>query len=222
MHFDLHATQQTQGRLLAIGDVHGCLKALESLLAQLNPSRADQIVFLGDYIDRGPESAGVIEFLLDFSSQFPESVFLRGNHEQMFLDYLSGQSQDTFLFNGGQQTLISYQQRQMWPLPSSHRDFIESLPYFFETKHFIFVHAGLRPGLSLSQQAPLDLVWIRREFLCSGNDWGKTVVFGHTPFDEPFFDDAKIGLDTGCVYGRALTACNVVTKQIWQVPFSSA
>ena len=128
------------GRLLAVGDIHGCLDQLVALLAQVRPSGADRVVFLGDYVDRGPASAGVLDFLVDFAGRFPQSIFLRGNHEQMFLDYLNGQEALLFLVNGGQQTLDSYRDCGRWPIPSSHRDFLNALPYFYEAEQNIFVH----------------------------------------------------------------------------------
>lgn len=204
-------------RWLAVGDIHGCLAQLTELMELVKPTAADRVVFLGDYVDRGPASAGVIDYLIEFASAFPETVFLRGNHEQMFLDYLDRQDPAMFLINGGQQTLDSYRDRGMWPLPSSHRRFLGSLEHYYESEHHIFVHAGLRPGIPLAEQANFDLLWIRHEFLESNFDWGKIVVYGHTPRQEPLLDDRRIGLDTGCVYGRRLTCCEVMTQRIWQV-----
>ena len=175
------------------------------------------MVFLGDYIDRGPDSAGVIELLLKFAEQHPYTVFLRGNHEQMFLDFISDRDPLPFLANGGDLTLASYQKRDLWPIPRRHLKFFEPLRDFFETPEFIFVHAGLRPGIPLVEQNPDDLLWIRDAFLSSPADWGKTVVFGHTPHHQPLMTDGRIGLDTGCVYGRRLTCCDVHSKQMWSV-----
>ncbi|TNF50193.1 MAG: serine/threonine protein phosphatase, partial [Deltaproteobacteria bacterium] len=110
-------------RLLAVGDIHGCLHQLKALMEQVVPSPSDQVVFLGDYVDRGPASFGVIDYLLEFGNTFPSTVFLRGNHEQMFCDYLEGRDPTAFLINGGTNTLDSYQQAGMWPIPESHRNF---------------------------------------------------------------------------------------------------
>lgn len=210
-------SQSPQCRWLAVGDIHGCLAQLIELMALVKPTSADRVVFLGDYVDRGPASAGVIEYLIEFAVAFPETVFLRGNHEQMFLDYLDGQNPAMFLINGGRQTLDSYRDRRMWPIPSSHRRFLDSLGHYFESDHHIFVHAGLRPGIPLAEQADFDMLWIRHEFLESDFDWGKPVVFGHTPRKEPLLGDHRIGVDTGCVYGHQLTCCEVMTLQVWQV-----
>jgi serine/threonine protein phosphatase 1 len=210
-----HATK-TQGRLLAVGDIHGCLEQLTALMIQVAPAPSDQVIFLGDYIDRGPDSAAVIDYLITFGETFPATVFLRGNHEQMFCDYLDGHDPSAFLINGGLMTLNSYKSKGQWPIPPSHRIFLETLHDYYETQDYIFVHAGLRPGVPLAQQDSSDLLWIRRDFIASDYDWGKTVVYGHTPLKEPFLAETRMGLDTGCVYGRRLTCCDVRGKQVWQ------
>ncbi len=207
---------KTQGRLLAVGDIHGCLEQLSALMIQVAPALADQVIFLGDYVDRGPDSAGVIDYLIKFGETFPATVFLRGNHEQMFRDYLDGHDPSVFLINGGRMTLNSYKNNGQWPIPPSHRIFLETLLDYYETQDYIFVHAGLRPGIPLAVQESSDLLWIRRDFIASDYDWGKTVVYGHTPLEEPFFTETRVGLDTGCVYGRRLTCCDVRSKQVWQ------
>jgi len=209
-------TIRQQGRLLAIGDIHGCLQQLGELLSLVAPTSQDQVVFLGDYVDRGPDSAGVIDYLIEFGERFPATVFLRGNHEQMFTDYLGGLDPAAFLLNGGLKTLSSYHDRGLWPLPQSHHDFLDTLVNFYQTDDCIFVHAGLRPGVTLAEQDTSDLLWIRREFITSDYDWGKTVIYGHTPLEQPFLGETRLGIDTGCVYGRQLTCCEVRTKRFWQ------
>lgn len=203
-------------RLLAIGDIHGCQAQLTALLDEVAPSARDQVIFLGDYVDRGPDSAGVISALINFAQEFPGTIFLRGNHEEMFLDYLDGKDPTMFLINGGTKTLQSYQRSEQWPPPAVHKDFMESLYDYHETEEFIFVHAGLRPGIPLEEQDKNDFFWIRQEFINSDYDWGKTVVYGHTPVTAPFLDKTRLGLDTGCVYGRQLTCCDVLTREYWQ------
>ncbi|MBE0575291.1 MAG: serine/threonine protein phosphatase [Desulfuromonadales bacterium] len=210
-----HETK-TQGRLLAVGDIHGCLDQLKSLMAQVAPKLADRVIFLGDYVDRGPDSAGVIDYLIEFKRIFPSTCFLRGNHEQMFIDYLDGHDPTAFLVNGGLKTLKSYKKSGRWPIPSTHRTFLDALLDYYETEDYIFVHAGLRPGIPLAEQDSSDLLWIRRVFINSSYDWGKTVVYGHTPLEEPLLAETRLGLDTGCVYGRQLTCCDVRTRQVWQ------
>lgn len=208
--------RRKQGRLLAVGDIHGCLKQLKALLAQVAPTHEDQVIFLGDYIDRGPDSSSVIDYLVAFGESMPSTVFLRGNHDQMFADYLEGLESTIFLMNGGLKTLSSYQNNGLWPIPEAHRTFLETLLNFYETEDYIFVHAGLRPGIPLAEQSSDDLLWIRRDFVTSTYDWGKPVVYGHTPVEEPLLAETRIGLDTGCVYGRQLTCCEVRSRQIWQ------
>ncbi len=203
------------GRLLAVGDIHGCLDRLRRLMARVEPQISDRVVFLGDYIDRGPDGRGVIDYLLDFGRRFPLSVFLKGNHEAMFLDFLAGRNQMLFLYNGGGTTLLSYREEGGVRVPKTHLDFLETLRPAFTTEDFIFVHAGLRPGLPLEGQEERDLLWIRDEFIASDYDWGQTVVFGHTPLQQPLLGTNKIGLDTGAVYGRALTCCDVRRRLCW-------
>jgi serine/threonine protein phosphatase 1 len=205
-----------RGRLLAVGDIHGCRYALQTLMARIVPARDDRIVFLGDYIDRGPDPRGVVETLLALRSRVPRCIFLMGNHERMLLDVLAGRNLPVYLANGGLVTLLAYLDKGHLQLPAAHRDFFNSLQLFYETGKHIFVHAGLRPGYPLRQQTENDLLWIREAFLESIADWGKTVVFGHTPMRKPYFGSRRIGLDTGAVYGGTLTACDLGTRRIWQ------
>jgi serine/threonine protein phosphatase 1 len=203
------------GRLLAVGDIHGCLEDLERLMARVQPCPEDQVVFLGDYIDRGPNSKGVIDYLMALGRRFPHTIFLKGNHEEMFLNFVDGRNQLLFLYNGGETTLQSYQEETGIRIPKSHLDFFQGLRLYHETERFIFVHAGLRPGIPLKEQNKRDLLWIREEFILSGYDWGKTVVFGHTPQQEPLFEKNKIGVDTGAFLGRFLTCCDVERRSCW-------
>lgn len=196
-------------RIFAVGDIHGCYEKLLDLLAQvpLDWSR-DRLVFMGDYIDRGPHSYEVVEHLIGLQEQHPEIVFLKGNHEQMLADYLEGRDRMLYLYNGGQQTLESYLRRSgpgEHPIPPRHRRFFSGLRLYYETPDYIFVHAGLRRGAPLPEQVPEDLLWIREPFIESSESFGKRVVFGHTPFDRPLVQANKIGIDTGAVFGNRLT-----------------
>ncbi len=207
---------ETGGRLLAIGDIHGCRDQLQSLLKQVQLQPEDRLVFLGDYIDRGPHSREVVDLLLDLGKRLPRTIFLKGNHEAMVLDYLAGRETRMFLGNGGGTTLASYAAAGFDTPPPEHREFFQQLRLYYETEGFIFVHAGLYPGIPLAEQTESDLLWIRDTFLSSRYDWGKTIVFGHTPRETPLLTPTRIGLDTGAVYGRRLTCCEVRSRQLWQ------
>jgi diadenosine tetraphosphatase ApaH/serine/threonine PP2A family protein phosphatase len=204
-----------EGRLLAVGDIHGCLDQLRCLISRVRPREKDQFVFLGDYIDRGPDSRGVIDFLLDFRKRFPSTVFLKGNHEKMLLDYLQGKNTLLYMANGGWETLKSYETEAGIKVVPEHLDFIESLKLYYEQESFVFVHAGLRPGVSLEDHEEQDFLWIRGAFLDSDYEFKKTVVFGHTPLSSPLQEQSKLGLDTGAVYGRYLTCCDVRRRYFW-------
>ena len=211
-----------RGRIFAVGDIHGQLKLLDRLLAQLPlEPKEDLLVFLGDYVDRGPDPKGVLERLMFLDKSGFNTVFLKGNHEVMLLDYFSGRNRERFLFNGGYTTLQSYARPGQDPmeaeLPPDHLEFINGLELYFETQDAIFVHAGLRPGIPLKDQDPEDLLWIRDEFFSSGYDWGKAVVFGHTPFGKPFRKDRLIGLDTGAAYGGGLTCLMLPDLEFFHV-----
>lgn len=192
-------------KIYAIGDIHGSLHKLSALLEKLNwhPDNGDTLIFLGDYIDRGPNSPEVIDLILRLQQQSSRVVALCGNHEQMFLDFISGQGLPVFTANGLASTIAAYAGRHTFPV--EHITFFHNLRLYYETEQHVFVHAGLRDGLPLAEQNPNDLLWIRDEFLKSDYDRGKTVVFGHTPFREVYRRPGKIGLDTGAVYGGRLT-----------------
>jgi serine/threonine protein phosphatase 1 len=195
------------GKIFAVGDIHGCYQKLLDMMDKLTINfNKDTLVFLGDYIDRGESSFQVVDYLADLKKQHNNIVFLKGNHEEMFFNYLSGEDEVTFLFNGGEQTLKGYTDAKgSISVPQSHLDFFNALQLYYETDDYIFVHAGLREGVPLEQQKPEDLLWIRRSFIDSDYDFGKLVVFGHTPYSEVLIKDNKIGIDTGAVYGYKLT-----------------
>lgn len=197
-------------KIFAIGDIHGCYDRLKALMEKIpiDCSR-DALVFIGDYIDRGPHSVEVVDYLIQLKNRFPEVIFLKGNHEDMLDKFLNGSDRSTYLLNGGQQTLDSYLtkpvQSESFPIPSDHMEFFKSLRLFYETEEFIFVHAGLRPRVPLESQNTEDLLWIRDKFVSTKYDFGKRVIFGHTPLKKPLVEPNKIGIDTGAVYGNALT-----------------
>jgi serine/threonine protein phosphatase 1 len=197
-------------RTFIIGDIHGCLKMLTRLMRKIDwhPNR-DRLIFLGDYIDRGNDSRGVIEYLVRISAQSKNVDCLMGNHEAGFLDYLSGVDTRTFLANGGVATLLSYRLTEGADsnshIPPEHLTFLRELKPFVELEDYYIVHAGMRPGIPMHEQTLEDLVWIRDPFIYSNYDFGKKIIFGHTPFSEPLIMHNKIGLDTGAVYGNRLT-----------------
>jgi serine/threonine protein phosphatase 1 len=197
-------------KIFAIGDIHGCADKLKALMEKIPIDyERDTLVFIGDYVDRGPHTFEVVDYLVDFKNRHPNAVFLKGNHEEMLENYLQGTDRFTYLANGGQQTLDSYLMRadasERSPIPPDHLDFFKSLALFYRTDDYIFVHAGLRPRVPLEKQEPKDMLWIRDKFLSSRFDFGKRIIFGHTPFPEPCIRPNKIGIDTGAVYGNRLT-----------------
>jgi serine/threonine protein phosphatase 1 len=207
-------------RILVIGDIHGYLNKLVQLMGMLGPYREDDlIVFLGDYIDRGPNSKEVVDYIIDLKKRHSRTICLLGNHEMMFMDYLSqGKDKWSFLLNGGIETLHSYQLTETadeMEIPEGHMVFFNSLLPYYETEDYIFVHAGLKIGVPLSEQRLDDLLWIRGDFLEKNYDFGKLVIFGHSPFAEPLVTPWKIGLDTGAGYGGMLTALELPTFKFY-------
>ncbi|MFU8819147.1 MAG: metallophosphoesterase family protein [Desulfurivibrio sp.] len=198
-------------RTFAIGDIHGCRPLLAGLLKKIRPdSDQDTLIILGDFINRGPDSRGTVELLLELKRQFRHLILLRGNHEQMLLDFLDGRNQGLFLAVGGRETLASYgadpstAASTAW-LPPEHLALLADLPTCYENEHGIYVHAGLQPGVNLAGQSSEWLLWARDDFIESDHDFGKRVIFGHTPFADPLVMANKIGIDTGAVYGGRLT-----------------
>ncbi|MDR1576783.1 MAG: serine/threonine protein phosphatase [Deltaproteobacteria bacterium] len=205
-------------RIFAVGDIHGCRLKLDRLLAKIDwrPENQEKLIFLGDYIDRGPDSFGVVETVLGLQSLHPqEIIFLKGNHEQMFTNFITGREELTLTSNGVAWTMKSYLENN--PFPLAHFQFYQDLLLYYETAHHIFAHAGLRPRVPLERQREIDLLWIREEFLESDYDFGKTVVFGHTPFRQPFICPGRAGLDTGAVFGGPLTCLEVQSGELYCV-----
>jgi len=210
------------GETFVIGDVHGCSDMLKRLIDKIewNPSN-DRLIFIGDYIDRGEDPRGVVDFVIKLKEESPLVECLVGNHEQMFLDYLSGVNTHNFILNGGLSTLGSYEdvrQSKDDPLiPPSHLDFFSSLLPMTELEQYYIVHAGFRPNKRVEDQDLADMIWIRDEFIYSDYDFGKVVIFGHTPLDSPMIMKNKIGIDTGAVYGNCLTCLELPKKRFHSV-----
>jgi serine/threonine protein phosphatase 1 len=211
-------------KIFAVGDIHGCYDKLIAMMKIIpwDKDNGDVLLFIGDYIDRGPKSREVVEHLVNLRKQGGDFVFLKGNHEKMLLDYyLQQKDQMLYVANGGAETIASYVEggigRKAFVLPEDHLDFLLSLKLFYETDDYIFVHAGLRDGIPVTDQVEDDLLWIREEFIYSAYDWTKRVIFGHTALETPFVTPGKIGIDTGAVYGNKLTAVELPRMKFYQV-----
>jgi len=182
--------------------------------------KRDTLVFLGDYVDRGPHSKEVVDYLLNLCGHGDHVVFLKGNHEEMLEDYLNGTNRSMFVANGGDSTIASYTRaggKKHDLLPPEHVAFFRRLLTHWVTEDYFFVHAGLRPEVSLEEQGQWDFLWMRDPFICSEFDFGKRVIFGHTPFREPLVMDNKIGIDTGAVYGNKLTCVELPAVRFFSV-----
>ena len=221
-------------RLYAVGDVHGRLDLLDALFAvivadlEALPADRAQIIILGDMIDRGPDSAGVVKRAMGLPpAGAAEVIVLRGNHEDLMLRYLrrgdAAAARQWFAI-GGAETLSSYgvpapviegvrDQPKAWRdavldvVPEHHLDWLEGLGLTHEAGDYLCVHAGVRPGVALDRQHAQDLIWIRAPFLHAAHPLpGRVVVHGHTPAAEIAFGAGRIGVDTGAVYGGRLSA----------------
>jgi serine/threonine protein phosphatase 1 len=225
-------------RVYAIGDVHGRLDLLNEILARIESENAARgkartaIVFLGDLIDRGPASSQVLERVRTYQHPGVRTVCLTGNHEEVLLRLLRGESgllRDWLKF-GGAECLQSYgidpiELNRMPPIlavsrlreriPSAHRSFLEGLADTFRIGSYLFVHAGVRPGIGLMEQSQADLRWIRDPFLEDANDHGFVVVHGHTIHSEVDIRPNRIGLDTGAYRTGVLTAMGLEGSERW-------
>jgi serine/threonine protein phosphatase 1 len=224
--------------LYAVGDIHGEREMLEELIAKLPLADGDELVFMGDFVDRGPDSRGVVDLLLELG-RTRRCTFLCGNHESMFLDFLGWDGPawfagDAFLANGGDRTLASYgyfdrddPDPLSFELPADHADFYRGLKLHHVVGDYLFVHAGI--GRRLLEERDLhfalrrarveDLLWDRAS-IDLPHSLGITIVYGHTPgvdfgvrWNAPF----SIGIDTGAVYGGCLTAIRLPDETLFQV-----
>lgn len=217
-------------RVYAVGDIHGC----DGLLAQLHRAMAKdaasfggerKIVYLGDYVDRGPDSRGVIDRLIRGLPGF-SARHLKGNHDAALLDFLAhSETYPAWQNYGGTETLVSYGVRPprgdspaaleetrtafAAALPPAHLQFLRDLELSVVIGDYLFVHAGIRPGIALDSQSEQDLLWIRDEFLYSSRTYEKIVVHGHTPTDRPVRMSNRIGVDTGA-YATGILSCAVL------------
>lgn len=208
----------------AIGDVHGCLDQLIALEAVIAEDAADiegekWLVTLGDHVDRGPDSAGVIGHVMGPAPEGFRRFALLGNHEAMMLEFLSHPNRDTgWLGEGGLETLESYNLGTSFGddalatdwIPHAHLEFLSSLPLYLSLPGWLFVHAGIRPGVPLAEQADDDLIWIRAPFLTSQLTGGLRVVHGHTPGPDIVVTPHRIDVDTQCFATGKLSAVRVM------------
>lgn len=231
-------------RVFAIGDIHGQFDMLRAAHDRIERDRratgddAAPVVHLGDFCDRGPDTAGVIGLLADGIAEGRPWRAVMGNHDRLFRDFLqSGALTDARLraglnwlsYNmGGRETLRSYgidvdgdlpperlHDQAMAAVPDSHKQFLAGLETYIELDDLILVHAGILPGVALKDQDEEDLVWIREEFLYDTRDHGKLVVHGHTPVDAPMHCGNRVNLDTGAGFGDPLTAAVFEGRDCW-------
>lgn len=215
-------------RIYAIGDVHGHLDLLETMHHRISREIARdrpgdwRIIHLGDYVDRGPNSKGVIDFLIAATARDSRNIVLTGNHDVGFLDFLAyPDPSGLFARNGGPETAQSYgvqlhlddpvalredHAELVRAVPENHRRFLRTLPYCASFGDFFFCHAGIKPGVALDRQDPQDLIWIRSEFLNYPDLHPKIVVHGHTPESEPEVMANRVNIDTGVYYSGRLSA----------------
>jgi serine/threonine protein phosphatase 1 len=211
-------------RLLAVGDIHGCSRALAALLAAVAPGPEDRLVTVGDYVDRGPDSRGVIDRLLPLRVA-GRLVALRGNHEEMMLGArLGGESLRLWLLCGGMETLASYGVRAVSPaalddIPPEHWDFVEDgCVNWYETDNHFFVHANAHPDLPLQEQPEYMLLWDKLDRPCDHRS-GKVMICGHTPQRSrlPLNLGTTICIDTGVYDANGwLTCLDVLAGRYWQ------
>jgi len=214
-------------RIYAVGDIHGCSQQLDILMTNIEADNKgsgldSRLIFLGDYIDRGPDSKGTVARLLMVPPNF-RTVFLMGNHDQTLLDFLK----DPIVYRswrgfGAQETLMSYgvlpprfddegefaaaRDRLERAVPADHLEFFRNLQNSAQVGDYFFVHAGVRPGIALDEQIPQDALWIREEFLESKHDFGKIIVHGHSPIERATRYSNRINVDTGAYATGRLTA----------------
>ena len=220
-------------RYIAIGDIHGCKNQLEKLLDKISFCQEDHLIFLGDYIDRGNDSKGVLDLLIKLKSEHPNITFLRGNHEALLLNILFSKKINPkvleWYFNlGGVQTFTQYGLpvgkiiNQMYftdyykepnfseYFPEGHIEFFKNTSLYYKTDDYLFAHAGINPSKKFCEQTEESFLWIRYDFINTPHNLPQTVVYGHTPtsgfIPRENLKERKIGIDTGAVYGGKLTA----------------
>lgn len=225
-------------RTYAIGDIHGRLDLLDQLIGQIEEDdrRRDSsqtlIIFLGDLIDRGPDSRGVVERAIELHAAARNIRFLMGNHEEVFLRAVEGdlRALRMLLRIGGDETIFSYgidrdEYRRLdfealavalkANVPEEHIDFLSGFEQSIELGDYLFVHAGIRPGVAISEQSPADMRWIRDEFLRHREDYGKLVIHGHSVSEDIDIRANRIGIDTGAFATGRLAAIGLQRDERW-------
>lgn len=197
----------SQEKIVAIGDIHGCLQSMNALLDKLTDYADYTFIFIGDYIDRGRDSKGVVDRLIAFQQE-QDCVFIRGNHEQMLLNAHYKNDLDLWLMNGGKSTLSSYGGTYKdFNVPEEHLEFYKNSKMYYDSENYFFVHAGLSPDKTIeeclqSEEEINNFLWEREHLNVFETPWEKTIVFGHTPRSHPIKKNKMRGIDTGCVYER--------------------
>lgn len=229
-------------RIYAIGDIHGRDDLFAGIIDQIRADSAARdaltgkaavtIILLGDLVDRGPQSAQVVDRAIALRQEFDDLHLIIGNHEECFLAALTGSERRVRYFSriGGEATMRSY-----WPadedydslcfstlatrlpqhVPQAHIDFLNAGEDLIQIDDFVFVHAGVRPGVPLERQKVQDMRWIREEFLDDFSDHGGLVIHGHTITDEPDIQINRIGIDTGAFMSGRLTAIGIEGEELW-------
>ena len=227
-------------RVYAIGDIHGRNDLLNQLIEQIiadDNERGDaesEIIFLGDLVDRGPDSSGVIETAMTLKQELGDVRFLMGNHEEVYLKAAEGDEKAVKFFNriGGKETILSYEISIKEYMDMDHSELASRIPSLFPESHvnfvkgfedqivvgdYVFVHAGVRPGVPLADQAPKDLRWIREEFLSFKEPHEKVVIYGHTINTDVVEKSNRIGIDTGAYYSEKLSAIGLQEADHWYI-----
>lgn len=235
-------SEDEHDRIFVIGDLHGYEDPTERLMEKLKIQEDDLVIFIGDYVDRGPSSKSVVNNLIQLQSMYKKTLFLKGNHEDMMLGSMGFPAVvndiNTWLSNGGSATLTSYGmdsdqilhltsildeterfQIMKEHIPESHIEFFLGLPLFIESENYFFCHAGVNPYTSINdgKWKANDLLWIRDHIYSDNISWEKVVVCGHTPLRDVLITERLICIDTGLYYYGRLSAINVKTKEIYQV-----
>lgn len=235
-------------KIFAVGDIHGCYEELINLMQKLKDEadlqHEDAIIFLGDYVDRGPKSRKVLEFLINLKEEYPNSHFLRGNHEDMILHFLGFEGhygpwcivngadmffrdyglENFYLWNGDGETVhINYPYTEKSireELPGDHLEFLLMTELALISDEFIFVHAGIDPWETLDKQSSEEICWVREMFLNWQHNEPQIIVHGHTPIKLPCHNeqDRKVNLDTGCFKGNLLSAVELRSMEFYSVP----